>query len=350
LRSNSADQTWNRAERPRSSSSVRSMGQKRAARSRMPSTMGYMAAAGLTATALFFVLLGMLHSTGEDAAWVPAGLAASVVMMVAIAAREVVMRRAWTRYILDQDQRRDRSGREAGKRSGSSSNSGSGAATVAELHSSAWRALQRKSSEADTAGSLPEAHFEAYQLCKEYLASAEEALRTASLTTEKRAALRSGQEKARALHKHHLLRWSREASRLLTDTAQRQVLVSQRIETAMRALSLIESALKVYPEEPQLRASAVAVQEFIGSIKVAHWIELAERAAFKGHHVRAINRYRDALFYLSRETVGDEMRTETAERITREIEFLRARLDIQDSNVDASLGRAPRSRRKRERQ
>jgi heme exporter protein D len=349
LRSNSADQTWSRAERPRSSSSVRSMGQKRAARSRMPSTMGYMAAAGLTAAALFFVLLGMLHSTGEDAAWVPAGLAASVVMMVAIAAREVVMRRAWTRYILDQDQRRDRSGREAGKRSGISSNSGSGAATVAELHSSAWRALQRKSAEADAAGSLPEAHFEAFQLCKEYLVSTEEALRTASLTTEKRAALRSGQEKARALHKHHLLRWSREASRLLTDTAQRQVLVSQRIETAMRALGVIESALKVYPEEPQLRASAVAVQEFIGSIKVAHWIELAERAAFKGHHVRAINRYRDALFYLSRETVGDEMRTETAERITREIEFLRARLDIQDRNVDASLGRAPRNRRKRER-
>ena len=346
MRSNSADQTWSRAERPRPSS-VRSMGQKRAARSRMPSTMGYMAAAGLTAAALFFVLLGMLHSSGEDAAWVPASLAASVVMMVAIAAREVVMRRAWTRYILDQD-RRERPGRETGTRS-SSSSSGSGAAAVSELHSSAWRALQRKSAEADAAGSLPEAHFEAYHLCKEYMANAEEALRTASLTTEKRAALRSGQEKARALHKHHLLRWSREASRLLTDTAQRQVLMSQRIETAMRALGVIESALKVYPEEPQLRASAIAVQEFIGSIKVAHWIELAERAAFKGHHVRAINRYRDALFYLSRETVGDEMRAETAERITREIEFLRARLDIQDSAVDASLGRATRSRRIRQR-
>jgi heme exporter protein D len=346
LRSNSADQTWSRAERPRPSS-VHSVGQKRAARARMPSTIGYMAAAGLTATALFFVLLGMLNSGGEDAAWVPAALAASVVMMVAVAAREVVMRRAWTRYILDQD-RRERPGREAGKHN-SSANNISGAAKVAELHSSAWRALQRKSAEADAAGSLPEAHFEAYQLCKEYLASTEEALRTASLTTEKRAALRSGQEKARALHKHHLLRWSREASRLLTDTAQRQVLISQRIETAMRAHGVIESALKVYPEEQQLRASAIAIQEFIGSIKVAHWIELAERAAFKGHHVRAINRYRDALFYLSRETVGDEMRTETAERITREIEFLRARLDIHDRDVDASLGRAPRSRRKKER-
>lgn len=345
MRSDSADQMWSRAARPRST--ARAMGhQKRTARPRMPSTMGYMAAAGLAAAALFFVLLGMLHSSGEDAAWVPAGLAASVVMMVAIAAREVVMRRAWTRYILDQD-RRDHPARESSKRS-SSGGSTSGATTVAGLHSTAWRALQQKSAEADTAGSLPEAHLEAYQLCREYLANAEEALRSASLAAEKRAALRSGQERARVLQKHHLMKWTREASRLLTDTAQRQVLVSQRIETAMRALSVIESARKVYPDEPQLQASAIAVQEFIGSIKVAHWIELAERAAFKGHHVRAINRYRDALFYLSREAVGEEMRTETAERIGRQIDFLRARLDIRDASVEpAPKPATPRRRKKR---
>jgi hypothetical protein len=267
-------------------------------------------------------------------------------MMVAIAAREVVMRRAWTRYILDQD-RRDRPSREAGKRSGSSSSSG---ATVSELHSTAWRTLQHKSAEADAAVSLPEGHLEAYQLCKEYLASVEEALRSAHLAAEKRAALRSSQERARVLQKHHLMKWTREASRLLTDTAQRQMLFSQKIEAAMRALALIESALKVYPEEPQLKTSAIAVQEFIGSMKVAHWVELAERAAFKGQHVRAINRYRDALFYLSREAVGDEARSETAERIGREIEFLRARLDIQDATADLSSSPSlNRRRKKRER-
>jgi heme exporter protein D len=287
-----------------------------------------MAAAGLTATALFFVLLGMLHSSGEDAAWVPAGLAASVVMMVAIAAREVVMRRAWTRYILEQD-RREHLTRDSVKRGSSvgvGSASSNGGAT-SELHSASWRTLQRKSAEADAAGSLPEAHLEAYHLCKEYVASMDETLRSKGLGSDRRAALRSGQERARALQKHHLMRWAREASRQLTDTAQRQVLVAHKIETAMRALSVIDSALKIYPEEPQLKASAVAVQEFIGSMKVAHWVELAERAAFRGQHVRAINRYRDALFYLSREAVGDEMRAETADRISREIDLLRARLN-----------------------
>jgi hypothetical protein len=322
------------------------VGQKRQARTRMPSTMGYMAAAGLTATALFFVLLGMLHSSGEDAAWVPAGLAASVVMMVAVAAREVVMRRAWTRYILEQD-RREHPSRETTKRSSVNTGSNSGA-TTSELHSASWRTLQRKSAEADATGSLPEAHLETYHLCKEYVANMDEALRSKALSTDKRAAMRSGQERARALQKHHLMRWAREASRQLTDTAQRQVLVAHKIETAMRALSVIDSALKIYPEEPQLQASAVAVQEFMGSLKVAHWVELAERAAFRGQHVRAINRYRDALFYLSRETVGDQMRTETAERISREIDLLRARINTRNVSAEPTASSPRKQRRERE--
>lgn len=347
MRSNSADQVWNRTTRQRQPAGM--VGQKRAARARMPSTMGYMAAAGLTAASLFFVLLGMLHSSGEDAAWVPAGLAASVVMMVAVAAREVVMRRAWTRYILEQD-RREHPSRESAKRSSSSgvSSSGSNGGTTSELHSASWRTLQRKSAEADATGSLPEAHLEAYHLCKEYLASMDETLRSKGLGTDKRAALRSGQERARALQKHHLMRWAREASRQLTDTAQRQVLVAHKIETAMRALSVIDSALKIYPEEPQLKASAVAVQEFIVSMKVAHWVELAERAAFRGQHVRAINRYRDALFYLSREAVTDEMRAETADRISREIDLLRARLNTRNVAAEPVASSPRRRRRERE--
>jgi hypothetical protein len=319
----------------------------------MPSTAGYMAAAGLTAAALFFVLLGMLHGSGEDAAWVPAGLAASVVMMVAIAAREVVMRRAWTRYILEQGRHdlplSSSSARESSRRSAGSSSSGNGGQT-AELHSAAWRTLQRKSAEADAPGAQPEAHLDAYHLCKEYLAGTDEALRAPNLSAEKRAALRTGQERARALQKHHLMRWTREASRLLTDTAQQQVLIAHKIETAMRALSVIDSARKLYPEEAQLQASATALQEFIGSIKIAHWVELAERAAFKGQHLRAINRYRDALFYLSREAVGEEARAETAERIGREIELLRAQLDTRNAMAEpvSPSASARRWRRKRE--
>jgi hypothetical protein len=80
----------------------------------------------------------------------------------------------------------------------------------------------------------------------------------------------------------------------------------------------------------------LAIWEFIASVKVAHWVELAERAAFKGHYRRAINRYKDALFYLSRDTVKDEVRIAGAERITREIDLLRERIKSSQRPPDDS--------------
>lgn len=67
----------------------------------------------------------------------------------------------------------------------------------------------------------------------------------------------------------------------------------------------------------------MAIGEFIASVKVAHWVELAERSAFKGHYRRAIDRYRDALFYLKQDVVKDDVRIAGTERIEREIIRLR---------------------------
>jgi hypothetical protein len=92
--------------------------------------------------------------------------------------------------------------------------------------------------------------------------------------------------------------------------------------------------LKVYPDEEELKVSACAVREFITSSRVAHWVELAERAAFKGQYRRAIDRYRDALFYLTRDG-ADHDREAGAERITREIELLRARLATGRAGADS---------------
>jgi hypothetical protein len=278
-----------------------------------------MAAAGAAAVALFFVLWWMLHNSGDqDAPWVPAGLAASVVMLVAAAAREVVMRRAWTRYLLEQG-KHDPALKGTRKHGGGSS--------TFDSHSAALRALNKQSAEADAMGALPETHLEAYHACKEFLASTDEALRTTSVG-ERRVALRAGQEHVRALQKHHLLIWARNSSRALTQEAQRRFATSDKVETAMRALDVIDAALKIYPNEAELHESEMAVREFVASVRVGRWVEMAERAAFKHQYVRAIDRYRDALFYLSRETMKEEVRAAAAERIGREIELLRARLEM----------------------
>jgi hypothetical protein len=114
----------------------------------------------------------------------------------------------------------------------------------------------------------------------------------------------------------------------------------------MRALDVIESALKLYPDEAELHESEVAVREFIASAKVSHWVELAERAAFKGYYARAIDRYRDALFYLSRESMREETRAESAEQIGREIEMLRARLKTSTINVTPTTPKPENHNRK----
>jgi hypothetical protein len=285
----------------------------------MPSSAGYMIAAITAALALFFALWWMLVTGGDEAPWVPAGLAASVVLLVALSAREVVMRRAWTRYLLEQGIQPHSTGTSTNK------NSGQRKSYLSAVNSTALRAIQKHSTEADAAAS-PDFHLEVFQLCQGYLASAGEALRTNSLPREKRIAIRSGQQRVRALEKHHLLTWARDTSRSFTHEAQQRARTSDKIETANRALDCLDSALRFFPDEPELRASKQVISEFIGSIKVAHWVELAERSAFKGHLRRAIERYKDALFYLEREMVKEETRVASADRIRREIESLQARL------------------------
>ena len=287
-------------------------------RSRMPSSAGYMMAAIICAVGLGLVLWWILANGGDEAPWLPAGLAVSVVLLVALSAREVVMRRAWTKYLLEhgiQEKSRSRESRRSQKKGLSAS-----------LHSAALRAIQKQSAAADSPGSSPQAHFDVAQLCHDYLTSTEEAIRSGTMGTEKGIAIRAGQERVRSLHKHHLLTWARGQSLELTREAQHRARTFDKIETANKALDCIDSTLRVYPDEPELHESKAAICEFIASVKVAHWVELAERSAYKGHYRRAIDRYRDALFYLNQDVVKNEVRSAGSERIEREIDRLRSAL------------------------
>ena len=101
--------------------------------------------------------------------------------------------------------------------------------------------------------------------------------------------------------------------------------MSDKLEAAQRALTVLDSALSYYPDDNQLLESERALREFAASIKVSHWIEQAERAAFKGNFKRAVNHYRDALFFMARESGAQtEEKRLTADRINAEIERLRS--------------------------
>ncbi len=297
----------------------------------MPSSTGYLISAIVIAVGLFFGLWWILVSGGDEAPWLPAGLAASVVLLVALSAREVVMRRAWTRYVLENGIREKQSSSSRHRESGSRPQKRTFSAS---LHSAALRTIQKQSTVADRPGSNPEMHLDVAQMCHDYLASTDEAIRTGSFGSEKGIALRAGQERVRALHRHHLLSWARGQSQLLTHEAQQRARTVDKIETATRAIDCIDSALRIYPDEAELNESKKALGEFIASVKVAHWVELAERSAFKGHYRRAIDRYRDALFYLNQDVVKKDVRVAGTAKIEREIEKLKGRLRPQNGSPE----------------
>lgn len=308
----------------------------------MPSTVGYMLAAGGLSFGLFLVIWFVLRADGDEAPWIPAGLAAGFVILIAAAAREIVMRRAWARYTreLEQEMRGGDVQPRPPLKTAASAAASAPAGNWSSMQGSvaALRALQQRLSELDAAGAAPEAHLEAYRLCEQYLANSEEALRTSGGGNEMRVALRSGQERVRAQQKKHLLGWARGEATRLTQDAQRRVRLSDRIETAQRALEVLGEALKLYPDEPELRDSSLAVRNFIASVKVGQWVEMAERSAFRGKYARAVARYRDALFYLSRADMGEDAREEAAARIQREIELLRARITTIEAGLDPPPG------------
>ena len=244
------------------------------------------------------------------------------------------MRRAWTRHVLDENATRFNASRRSAPVHAQRQPSFS--------QSEALRALEQKSKDADSEGALPETHLKVFQLCGEFLEAADRSLTSPAVSSERRLTVRARQERVRALQKHHMLSWARDSARLLTHQAHQQARLHEKIESANRALDCIDTALKSYPDNEELRRSGAAVREFMTSSRVAHWVELAQRATFKGRYRRAIDCYRDALFYLTRAGADHQV---AADQITREIELLRARLKTSHA-VDAQPGDRGKRRRR----
>ncbi|HYY94274.1 MAG TPA: hypothetical protein VE713_07115, partial [Pyrinomonadaceae bacterium] len=152
----------------------------------------------------------------------------------------------------------------------------------------------------------------------------------------------SGQERVRAYQRKHFLAWARGEATRLTHEAQRRVRHSDRIETAQHALEVVGEALRLYPGEREFVDSSTALRNFVASVKVGQWVEMAERAAFRGKYARAVARYGDALFYLSRADMGEDARAEAAARIQREIEMLRAHAHTSEADGDSDARGAAR--------
>ena len=301
--------------------SARNQGHSPARQFRRPfwlTASSYYVLAAAAAIALFFLVWGVFHEGDEETPLVAAGISASLVLGGAVLVREFFLRKARNRFLLiERNLERNaqqiplpRSARDAGKLS-------------LEKNAAIVKDIQQKSEAARLLGKMSAGHLEVFKICNQYLLLTEKQMETVRVGSPRIAGLRRGREIVGELHRHHLLAWAEIEARALTQKAKNYVTISEKMNTAQEALTVLNSALQFYPNETRLIESETVLKDFIASIKVSHWIEQAERAAFKGKTKRAMSLYRDALFFLDREDVRAEERDAITEKINFEIESLR---------------------------
>jgi hypothetical protein len=284
------------------------------------------------AVGFFFLIWGILHEDNEDMPWIGAGIGASFILGGAVFLREVVLRKARTRYILAQRQLDNNilalpvlnPGAQNPKK------------LTLEKNTAIIKQIKQKSDAAKVLGKLSNGHWEVFEICNEYLLLNKNELKTVAVGSPRIAALRRGREIVKELHHYHLLEWAEIEARALTQEAKNNVTINDKLEASQKALNIIHTALQFYPGELHLKHSEDALTEFIATIKVSHWIEQAERSVFKGHYKKAESFYRDALFYLGRENLQTLERQLIAEKINAEIEKIRVLNDIKKGKSEIS--------------
>ena len=308
-------------ERPNRTSTIQGFGHKTVRHQRpfwLPASNYYVLSVAVS-IGFFFLIWGVLHDGSEDLPWVGAGIAASFILGGAVFLREVVLRKARNRYISAQ-RRLDNNIAKIPVINPAPQNPNK---LTLEKNAEIIKQIKQKSEAAKVLGKLANGHYEVFEICNEYLLLNKDELLRVAVGSPRIAALRRGREIVKELHHFHLLEWAEIESRALTLSAKNNVTINERLEASQKALDVVHTALQFYPQELRLIKSKAALTEFIASIKVSHWIEQAERSAFKGHYKKAVGCYRDALYYLERDQVRNEERQMIAQKINAEIEKIR---------------------------
>lgn len=270
----------------------------------------------------FFITWGILHSVEEEMPWITAGLVSGLILIMAVVLREFVFKRAYYRSLKEQ-KRLEHNLRSSTRNIPQKKTSNR---LTLENNTAFIKEIESKSKRANSLGNSAEVHYEVFQLCNEYLRKSNKELEGLYKSSPRFGALVNGQSKISKLHKYHLFSWASIESQLYVQTAKVQSLLNDKIENAQRALAILDTADKFYPNDENLIQSKNVILEFISSIKISHWMEQGERAAFKDQYQRAINHYRDALFFLARENVHSTDKDALAAEINLRIENLREKI------------------------
>lgn len=248
----------------------------------------YYVMAAAFAIAVFFIAFGLLRES-DDQPFIPAGVAASAVLLAAVILRRAVLLKAQRRALalrqLDQTWRPVSLNAAGGHEN----------KLTIEKNAAILNEIKRKSEAAMLLAKYSDGHREVYQLCGQYLELNQREMRTVGVGSPRIAALRRGREVAEEYHRLHMLKWAEVEARSLLDNARSRKKAADKIETANQALAAVDSALGYYPAENMLSESVVAISEFILMVKVADLMERGGRSFSRGNRKQAERHYKNAL-------------------------------------------------------
>ncbi len=269
--------------------------------------------------AFFFLMWGILHDGGDETPWITAGIGFSILIVGAVILRELILRRTRNRY-LAQERQFDRQLVEVYNRI---SDGNRPEKLTLERNDRLISDIKRKSDAAKVLNRFADAHREVFEICDQYLLINKRETRTVGPGSPRLKALRKGKASVSRYHRFHLLQWAQIETRNITQDVAGLHKTSEKVAALQNALAVIDASLEFYPDELSLIESHSVLSEMLTSVRVSHFVEKAERAAFKGEHKQAISQYRDALFYLGRDNIRSDQRDGAAERINFEIDRLR---------------------------
>ncbi len=270
---------------------------------------------------VFFVVWWLLQEPRGGTPWIPSGIISGLLLMGSVLLREIYLRNAMRRYLAIKRRLDSNLNRAA-----QSVPIGATKFTL-EQNARVLSEIERKSNAARTLGQLPDAHLEVFDMCEEYLTFTKEELNSIPVGSPRFGAIRRGRRRTKEFHKYHLIGWAAIESRVFTQEAQGCDIIEGKIETAKKALDVLNSALYFYPDDARLLESADVVKEFIASSKITDRIKKAEDAVANGNFKAAIASYKDALFYLARDEMKNKESDLFAKKIASELNRLREKVD-----------------------
>ncbi|MEQ1763613.1 MAG: hypothetical protein ABL984_10755 [Pyrinomonadaceae bacterium] len=265
------------------------------------------------AIAIFFLVWAILADAKEENPWISAGLIASTSMIAAIVVREIVLRHRRNSIFLAQ-KRLDRSVLSAPipVRMDEPNK------FTLERNAILLGEIVRKSEAAKVLGHFSESHREVFELCEQYIAVATKELPNIGVGSPRLAAIQRGRAKVESLHQQHLLRWAEIEIRNNIASGDEEP-VSKRLGGAKKALRVATTALENYPDNSDLIASRVAIEDHILSMRIAEAVDRAERAELRGDLDKALERFTEAKRLMQKNPQSIE-HEESLQRITTKIE------------------------------